>query len=363
MRDPWVSKFGRSLINAAGVSLGRRILAFESSCDELAVAILDRDGHQLLSSVIHSQIDIHAEYGGVVPEIASRDHVRRLDAVLDQALAEANLSLQEAAEAIAVTRGPGLVGCLLCGIEYSKGLAVALGRPWIDVNHLEAHLAAADLEDEAPKTPYVALLVSGGHSHIVRVNRRGGPHQLLGSTRDDAAGEAFDKTAKLLGLGYPGGLKIDRWAQRGELGHFTFPQPMAGKNNLDFSFSGLKTAARRAINQLPNPIPEDQLAHFCAAFQDTVVENLLKKAFRACQSEKISRLVLAGGVAANSELRARAIKRGQRAGVEVFLPSKSFCTDNAAMVARAGWLRLHEYPDGRELSLTAEPSWPLAESR
>lgn len=334
-----------------------RVLAFESSCDELAAAIIEPDGRTLGASVVHTQVDLHARYGGVVPEIASRDHVRRLDAVLDAALAESGHAI-EAIDAIAATRGPGLIGCLHCGLEFAKGLALGLGKPWLGVNHLEAHLAAADLESEVPEVPFIALLVSGGHTHIFRVDRREGPHRLLGATRDDAAGEAFDKTAKLLGLGYPGGRAIDEAARRGDASRFELPTPMAKKANLDFSFSGLKTAAQRVITEhgvLDGTARDD----FCASFQRTVVEVLLRKAFRACHDEGLSQLVLAGGVAANSELRSEAVRRGRRRKVKVFLPSRQFCTDNAAMVARAGWLRLQSgQRDGFEAS--ARASWPLS---
>lgn len=342
------------------MKFGPRVLAFESSCDELAVSILDRDGRTLLANVVHSQVDIHAEYGGVVPEIASRDHVRRLDSVLDAALDAAKMSLAEAAEVVAVTQGPGLVGCLLCGLEFAKGISVGLEVPWIGVNHLEAHLAAADLEENTPETPFVALLVSGGHTHLILVTQPGGPYRLLGASRDDAAGEAFDKTAKLLGLGYPGGKEIDEWAQKGQLGRFKFPQPMPGKDNLDFSFSGLKTAARNMLNKLGGEaLSSSDLADFCADFQTAIVDNLLKKAFRACDKVSVPRLVIAGGVAANSQLREQAVRRGQSRGIKVYLPSRSLCTDNAAMVARAGWVKYQQHPTSELLRSSARPGWSL----
>lgn len=335
-----------------------RVLAIESSCDELAAAVLDHDGRTLLSNVVHSQVELHARFGGVVPEVASRDHVRRLDAVVDACLEQAGLSLQ-AVDGLAATRGPGLIGCLHCGLEYMKGLAVGTGKPLIGVHHLEAHLAAADLEDPEPNLPFIALLVSGGHTHLFRVESRTGPHHLLGATRDDAAGEAFDKTAKLLGLGYPGGALIDRNADGGAADRYTFPQLMKGKANLDFSFSGLKTAAQRMVKE-QGPFEGQDLSDFCAGFQETVVDNLLKKAFAACRQEGIRCLVLAGGVAANSELRRRAVARGHREKVQVHLPSRANCTDNAAMVARAGWLRL-ESGSSDSLDLAARASWPLGE--
>ncbi len=336
-----------------------RVLGIESSCDELAAAVLEADGRTVRASIIHSQVELHVTYGGVVPEIASRDHVRRLDDVLSETLAAADLSLGEL-DAIAVTQGPGLVGCLLCGLEFAKGLALGLGRPFVGVHHLEAHLAAADLEESAPKRPYVALLVSGGHTDLIRVDSLPGQHRLLGCTRDDAAGEAFDKTAKLLGLGYPGGAVIDRLSEGGDPQRFALPDPMPGKDNLDFSFSGLKTAAARLVAEHP-PFEGSDLADLCASFQRAVVDNLLSKALRACRREGIPRLVIAGGVAANRALRREAVARGQRGGVEVLLPSRAFCTDNAAMVARAGWLRLAR-GDRDDLGLMPRPRWPIAEA-
>jgi N6-L-threonylcarbamoyladenine synthase len=335
-----------------------RVLGIESSCDELACAVLDPDGRTVRASVVHSQVEMHARFGGVVPEVASRDHVRRLGAVLERTLAEAGVGLTDLG-GLAVTCGPGLIGSLLCGVEFAKGLALGTGLPLIGVHHLEGHLAAAALEDPAPEPPYIALLVSGGHTSLLRVDEEGGGCAVLGATRDDAAGEAFDKTAKLLGLGYPGGVVIDRLARDGDPARFAFPRMMPGKDNLDFSFSGLKTAAARAIREHGRPLEGRDLADFCAGFQQTVVENLLGKAFRAARSAGIPRLVLAGGVAANSLLRARAVERGRRERVRVFLPSRANCTDNAAMIARAGWVRLVR-GERSGLDLVARASWPLA---
>ncbi len=333
------------------------VLGIESSCDELAFAVLDSDGRTLRASVVHSQIELHAQFGGVVPEVASRDHVVRLGPVLRSALDEANLALTDL-DGIAVTAGPGLIGPLLCGVEFAKGLALALDRPLIGVNHLEGHIAAAFLDTPTLEPPFVALLVSGGHTSLIRVDALGGPYAHLGATRDDAAGEAFDKTAKLLGLGYPGGVAIDRIAADGDPKAIAFPKLMPGKDNLDFSFSGLKTDAARRIRDAGGPPEGEALADFCASFREAVVDNLLKKAFRAVELSGVSQLVLAGGVAANARLREKAVARGARAGVDVFLPSRAYCTDNAAMIAKAGHVRLTRgEADG--LDLAARAHWPL----
>lgn len=334
------------------------VLGIESSCDELAAAVLAPDGLTVLSNVVHTQAAIHAQYGGIVPEVASRDHARHVSHVIRRALDEAGISAADLG-GIAVTSGPGLIGSLLCGLEAAKGLALALDRPLLGVHHLEGHIAAASLEPRPPEPPFVALIVSGGHTSLVHVGGHGGPYRRLGTTRDDAAGEAFDKTAKLLGLGYPGGAVIDRLAQSGDDSRFPFPKLMPGKDNLDFSFSGLKTAAARLI-QANGHVPQGQdLADFCASFQDTVVENLLKKAFRAVTTAGTQRLVVVGGVAANSRLRARALERGRRERVDVTVPERARCTDNAAMIARAGWVRLVR-GERDDLGLTARAHWPLA---
>ncbi|MEQ8280470.1 MAG: tRNA (adenosine(37)-N6)-threonylcarbamoyltransferase complex transferase subunit TsaD [Deltaproteobacteria bacterium] len=337
------------------------VLGIESSCDELAFAVLDSDGLTLRASVVHSQIDLHAQFGGVVPEVASRDHVIRLGPVLRSALEAAGLALTDI-DGIAVTAGPGLIGPLLCGVEFAKGLALALDRPLIGVNHLEGHIAAAFLDTGAASLapPFVALLVSGGHTSLIRVEALGGPYSHLGATRDDAAGEAFDKTAKLLGLGYPGGVAIDHIAADGDPKAVAFPKMMPGKDNLDFSFSGLKTDAARRIREMGGPPEGEALADFCASFREAIVDNLLKKAFRAVEKCDVSQLVLAGGVAANSRLREKAVERGRRSGVEVFLPSRAFCTDNAAMIAKAGHVRLSR-GESNGLDLAARAHWPLVD--
>jgi N6-L-threonylcarbamoyladenine synthase len=324
----------------------------------MAAAVIEPAG-KIRSSIVHSQARLHAHYGGVVPELASRDHVRVVSRVIRAALDEAGVTPRELA-GIAVTSGPGLIGSLLCGVEAAKGLALAAGLPLIGVNHLEGHIAAAFLEPVPPAAPFVALIVSGGHTSLVLVPELGGRYEALGSTRDDAAGEAFDKTAKILGLGYPGGVEIDRRAEQGDPHRFPFPAAMTGKDNLDFSFSGLKTAALRIVQDLGGPPSGPELSDFCASFQNAIVENLLKKAFRAAITRGGRRLVLAGGVAANRRLRARALERGRRERVQVTVPSLSLCTDNAAMIARAGLVRLarseRSGPD-----LAARASWPLCE--
>lgn len=336
-----------------------RVLGIESSCDELACAVLDTDGQTLMANVIHSQVDLHAQFGGIVPEVASRDHVRRLGPVCRRALDDAGLSIADI-DGLAVTAGPGLIGPLLCGVEFAKGIALALKRPLIGVHHLEGHIAAAFLEATVPEPPFVALLVSGGHTSLILVRELGGTYERLGATRDDAAGEAFDKTAKLLGLGYPGGVAIDRRAQGRPTDRYAFPQMMPGKDNLDFSFSGLKTAAARRVRE-QGPFEGEDLQDFCASFQEAIVKNLLKKAFRAAHRTGTQKLVLAGGVAANSRLRTVAEARGRREGVQVFLPSRGLCTDNAAMIAKAGWVRLTR-GEKSGLDLVARAYWPLFET-
>ena len=338
-----------------------RVLGIESSCDELAFAILDKDGKRTLANVVHTQIDLHKKFGGIVPEIASRDHVRRLTSVFSATLDSASCTLDDI-NGIAVTSGPGLIGALLCGLEFGKGLALATNKPFVGINHLEGHIAAAFLEDKVPDGPFVALLVSGGHTHLYLVEELGAPYMLIGATRDDAAGEAFDKTAKLLGLGYPGGVQIDRHATGGDPKRFAFPEMMKGKDNFDFSFSGLKTAALRAIKANGGDFEGDELRDFCAGFQNAIVTNLLGKAFRAAYRTGTKRLVLAGGVAANSELRRRATEKGLLEGIEVHLPSKKNCTDNAAMIARAGWVHLRRGACS-PFDLSASPNWPLTKTK
>lgn len=318
------------------------VLGIESSCDETAAAVVRDDG-RVLSDVVASQIAVHAPYGGVVPELASRAHLVNVVPVIEQALAEVEGGLS-AIDAIAVTRGPGLVGALLVGVQAAKAIAFVRDLPLVGVDHLVGHLFAVYLrrgEGDAPppELPFVALLVSGGHTAIYEVAAHDRV-RIVGQTRDDAAGEAFDKVAKLLGLGYPGGPVIDRLAQGGDPAAVKLPIPMSSRRTLDFSFSGLKTAVARLVREEGRPKSEQALADLCAAFQHAVVKVLVDKSVTACERLGIARLVLGGGVAANRGLRARASEVCASRGIELFVPPIASCTDNAAMIAYAGALRL-----------------------
>ena len=311
-----------------------RVLGIESSCDETGAAVYDRSAG-LLGNVVSSQVKVHAAYGGVVPELASREHLRTIVPVVEKALADA-ASGRDAIDGIAVTAGPGLIGSLLVGLCFAKSLSYAWGKPLYGVDHLESHIYAIFLESEVA-FPYVALLVSGGHTSLFRVSGWGGM-KFLGGTLDDAAGEAFDKAAKMMGLGYPGGVVVDRLARGGDSGRYRFPRAWLSHDSADFSFSGLKTALRTFLSS-----PEGSAARVedvAASFQEAIVDVLAGKALAAVQREGIPRLVLSGGVSANSRLRELARERGAGAGVEVFLPSKALCTDNAAMVALLGERRM-----------------------
>ncbi len=324
------------------------VLAIESSCDETAAAVVTAEG-EVLSNVVASQIATHAPYGGVVPELASRAHLQAIVPVVRQAIGEFEAKVPGGRlDALAVTNGPGLVGALLVGVQTAKALAMAWKLPVVGVNHLDGHLLAAHLRlkgaSEQPPFPFVALLVSGGHTALYRVD---GPldRTLIGQTRDDAAGEAFDKAAKLLALGYPGGPVIDRLAAKGDGRAHDFPMPMLHRKDLDFSFSGLKTAVARHVAKhgvpewegaLDMAAPPPALADLAASFQRAIVEVLAKKAIRACVTQEVPHLVLGGGVAANRGLRARVSELAEKAGVKVYLPPLAACTDNAAMIAYAG---------------------------
>jgi len=311
---------------------GTRVLGIETSCDETAAAVVV-DGHHVLSSVVSSQIDLHARYGGVVPEIASRAHVELLTPVVARALVEAGIQ-DDHVDAVAATVGPGLIGALLVGVSAAKTLALVWDVPFVAVNHLEAHLYAALLEDPEIELPVVVLLVSGGHTLLVLMEGHG-RYRVLGSTIDDAAGEAFDKVARYLGLGYPGGPAIDAIAMEGDPQAMRFPRAML-EEGYDFSFSGLKTSVVNHVRRNP----EVHTADVAAAFQEAVVDVLVTKARRAARDHGAKGLCLAGGVAANSLLRERLLDACVADGLRAFLPSRAMCTDNAAMVAAAGWYRL-----------------------
>jgi N6-L-threonylcarbamoyladenine synthase len=336
-----------------------RVLAIESSCDESAVAVLDEE-RGLLSHELHSQIDLHRPYGGVVPELASRDHVQRLLPLVRQALASARTTPAELS-AVAYTAGPGLVGALLTGAALGRSLAYALGVPAVAVHHLEGHLLAPLLEDRAPPFPHLALLVSGGHTMLVVV-RGLGQYEILGETRDDAAGEAFDKTAKLLGLPYPGGPELAKLAEQGRSGAFDFPRPMLDRAGFEFSFSGLKTAVMLAVRAQPadQPMSGKRRADIARGVQDAIVETLAGKTARALDATGIGHLVVAGGVGANRALRAALQAAVAKRGGEIYFPRPEFCTDNAAMIAVAGLARLKAGGAARDLAIESRAQWPLA---
>jgi N6-L-threonylcarbamoyladenine synthase len=317
-----------------------RILAIESSCDESAAAVYD--GEQgLLSHALFSQIELHRLYGGVVPELDSRDQIQRLLPLIDEALESAKTSAS-AIEGIAYTAGPGLIGALLCGSALARSLATAWRVPSLGIHHLEGHLLAPQLEPEPAPYPHVALLVSGGHTLLIEVKGLG-RYRILGETRDDAAGEAFDKSAKLLGLPYPGGPQLAGLAQHGRLRRYSFPRPMLDRPGLEFSFSGLKTAVRQAaaaVEALPAEHRPQHRADIALELQEAVVETLVRKSLRALEATDLQTLVVSGGVSANLSLRVQMAKAAQQRGVRVYYPRQEFCTDNAAMIAVAGHARL-----------------------
>lgn len=333
-----------------------RVLAIESSCDESAVAVLDEE-RGLLAHELFSQVDLHRVYGGVVPELASRDHTRRLLPLLRSALQKAGTTPTQLT-AIAYTAGPGLVGALLTGAALGGSLAYALGVPAVPVHHLEGHLLAPLLEDEAPPFPHLALLVSGGHTMLIRVQAPG-QYELLGETRDDAAGEAFDKSAKLLGLPYPGGPELARLAQQGRPDAFDFPRPMLDRPGFEFSFSGLKTAVMLAARAAP--LTDQRRADIASSVQEAIVDTLTAKALRALRETGLSDLVVAGGVGANRLLRERLTHEVTRRHGRLYFPRLEFCTDNAAMIAVAGLMRLKRGDVATDLSVQARAQWPLAE--
>ena len=337
-----------------------RILGIETSCDETGVAIYDEE-KGLIANQLHTQITLHADYGGVVPELASRDHIRKLAPLLQAALEEAHLTAKDI-DGIAYTSGPGLVGALLVGSTVARSLAYAWNVPAIGVHHMEGHLLAPMLEENPPHFPFVALLVSGGHTQLVRVDGVG-RYELLGESIDDAAGEAFDKTAKLLGLDYPGGAALARLALKGTPNRFAFPRPMTDRPGLDFSFSGLKTFAANTLHQVmqeEGELTEQSKADIAYAFQEAVVDTLAIKCKRALKQTGLKRLVIAGGVSANKQLRQTLAELMQQLGGEVFYPQPQFCTDNGAMIAYAGFLRLKQGQQ-QDLAIEVRPRWAMTE--
>ena len=332
-----------------------RILALESSCDESAVAVLDRQ-KGLLAHELFSQVDLHRVFGGVVPELASRDHVRRLLPLVKSALAKAGTTPAQI-DGVAYTAGPGLIGALLTGAALARSLAYAWKKPAIAVHHLEGHLLAPLLEPEPPPFPHVALLVSGGHTQLIHVQSIG-RYEPLGDTRDDAAGEAFDKAAKLLGLPYPGGPELARLAATGKRSTLRLPRPMLDRPGLEFSFSGLKTAVLQAVREVP--LTEERSADIAYAVQDAIVDTLVVKAMRALDATDLDHLVVSGGVSANLSLRERMSAAGAKRGARVYYPRIEFSTDNAAMIAVAGLARL-EAGEHEGLGVHARARWPLSE--
>jgi N6-L-threonylcarbamoyladenine synthase len=330
------------------------VLAIETSCDETSAAVV-RDGRQVLSNVIASQVDVHARYGGVVPELASRKHMEAITPVIDEALEKADVALP-AIEGVVVTCGPGLIGALLVGVSTAKAIAFARKIPLIGVHHMEGHILAPLLEQEIA-FPYLALAVSGGHTHLYRVDGIG-RYRTLGRTLDDAAGEAFDKVAKLLGLGYPGGALIDRLAAEGDPRAIDFPRPLLNRDNLDFSFSGIKTALLYYVREQKGPVEGQHLKDVAASFQQAVVDVLCKKVVRASREHDLKRIVVAGGVACNRGLRQAMKTVAERENLEVFFPAPLLCADNAAMLAVAGNAYL-EKGLAADLTLNARATWPL----
>lgn len=332
-----------------------RVLGIETSCDETGVAVYDSE-LGLLAHTLYSQIDLHADYGGVVPELASRDHVRKIIPMMQELMAKAGVPLTSL-EGVAYTSGPGLAGALMVGAVFGRTLAWALDIPAVGVHHMEGHLLAPMLEDNPPSFPFVALLVSGGHTQMMRVDGIG-RYELLGESIDDAAGEAFDKVAKMLSLGYPGGPSVAKLAEQGNAARFDFPRPMLDRPGLDFSFSGLKTAVLNALRNTEDY--EGKAADIAASFQAAAVDTLVRKCERALKETGIKRLVIAGGVSANKRLRAQLGEMVARHKAEVFYPALPFCTDNGAMIAFAGCQRLLQ-GERQGKGVSVRPRWPMTE--
>ena len=333
------------------------ILGIETSCDETAAAVV-KNGEEVLSNVISSQVALHAEFGGVVPEIASRNHLEKIDEVIRLAVKEAGISMQELT-AIAVTVGPGLVGALLVGVSEAKALAFALGKPLVPVHHIEGHIAANFISNPECEPPFVCLVASGGHSHLLLVEDYG-KIKIYGRTRDDAAGEAFDKVARAVGLGYPGGPKLEKMAKEGNPHAYHFPTAKMEDAPYDFSFSGVKSAVLNEMNRKKMLGEEVRVADLCASFQENVTEVLSEKAIALCKELHINRLSIAGGVAANGKLREKMEEKAKQEGIEFFCPKLILCTDNAAMIAAAAY---HEWKKGNFAGhdVNAYPSLSLSE--
>ena len=331
------------------------ILGIETSCDETGVAIYDSK-KGLLGHKLYSQIKLHAKYGGVVPELASRDHINYIIPLIHGLLKDCKINIQNI-EAIAYTSGPGLSGALLVGSSVAESLACALGIRSIPIHHLEGHLLAPMLEDRKPKFPFIALLVSGGHSQLIHVKELGS-YKIIGDTLDDAAGEAFDKTAQLLGLGYPGGAALSKLAEKG-LKHFELPRPLLHSNGLDFSFSGLKTAVLYLVRK-QKKLTKEIKADIAYAFEDSITDVLVKKTIQALKQEGLKRVIISGGVGANKTLRNKIIAECNQNEFEYFFPDLTFCTDNGAMIALAGSLRLNMRPK-ENYSFSVKPRWKLTE--
>jgi len=331
------------------------ILGIETSCDETGVAIYDSE-KGLLGHKLYSQIKLHAKYGGVVPELASRDHINYIIPLINELLRDCKINIQNI-EAIAYTSGPGLSGALLVGSSVAESLACALGIRSIPIHHLEGHLLAPMLEDRKPKFPFIALLVSGGHSQLIHVKKLGS-YKIIGDTLDDAAGEAFDKTAQLLGLGYPGGAALSKLAEKG-LKHFKLPRPLLHSNGLDFSFSGLKTAVLYLVRK-QKKLTKEIKADIAYAFEDSITDVLVKKTIQALKQEGLKRVIISGGVGANKTLREKIIAECNQNEFECFFPDLTFCTDNGAMIALAGSLRLN-MPSKENYSFSVKPRWKLTE--
>ena len=334
-----------------------KILAIESSCDETAASVVV-NGREVLSNVIASQIDIHTKFGGVVPEVASRKHVEVIGAVVNEALEEAGVDLEDI-DAIGVTYGPGLVGALLVGLQYAKGLSFARNIPLIGVNHIEGHISANFIQYKELKPPFVCLVVSGGHTTIVYMKNYG-EFEVMGQTMDDAAGEAFDKVARAIGLGYPGGPKIDKLAKEGNPEAIKFPRANFHKESLDFSFSGIKSAVLNYLNKMEMKGLEVNRADVAASFQKAVVDVLVDNAIKACKEKAVDKIAIAGGVASNSCLRETMMLRGEKENIKVLFPPPILCTDNAAMIGSAAYF---EFINGKyaSLNLNAIPNLKLGE--